>query len=815
MLQINLYPGVRYPSWDSFWVDVRTLGGLWALKDALSVGELPLFDPYTGLGFNIAGNHHSPIGLSNFLVAFFDPLEVMVFGQYAALLLSAFFAFRYLRIFSDNGAACFLGAVVYIGAPIVTSRYYFDQTLYGFLFLSIFLYHTHMAYTDRHRSGFLFHVFAIAGWAFVTIGMADIFFLMSLPITITSYGFVIARFQRGLPVIHSLISSVVLALVALAGGAYYLFPLAENLVMNSVAARPFIDAALMPGGTEYKPGNFAQMFLHGSAKSLIFPMHGAGSFLYVPMAFYLAMLFAAKRLWKDNSRCSGNLVAISGLVASVLAVTFFVWFFYSEIFHMLLPKLSGATTGSLRHLWNVIPFLMTLAAFIAIISFGSQERVWPRWLMKAAWLGMVWEYLLFFVLKGAIGDSLYKVTHENETGFDTSNLFSVTVFNNPWIVLPISNLLLILVLSILLVPNARIGNRKIAGLGRYVIVAAVALFSLSVHNEVRIFQGNWQLTTKNDFRWRTYVERRECIDRLVDRSDRNHRTLYASAEIFGPSGRNWKLIAETEMHVGPQERTLFSFREVEHPFTAMVSGAFSNTYMRMVTWVPTSRQILDNMELLDLLSVKWVIGANVELIHERLKKRGSCKTEKGPMDEFVALMEGGEMFVYEVINPVPLAWGARTITEMSGEQVIQSVFVDGDRPWVSRNLLVDHIPADWSASTAVSDGDLFNVSGQTFLSTSISVQAKTDRMVFVGFANRPNLTAYVDGNEVETVTAYAGMMAVPVKAGIHEIVIRYSSSWHKAGVLVAFSTLVVALLLYLYGRYGWKYRPVGTKPQPS
>src|SRR5690348_11314250 len=99
MWQVNIFPTERYPNWDAYWVDVRTMAGLGALRDALLHGELPLVDIYTGLGWNLGGNHHSPLGVLNLLVLFVDPIHVMIATQYLVLLAGASYSYLFLRLF--------------------------------------------------------------------------------------------------------------------------------------------------------------------------------------------------------------------------------------------------------------------------------------------------------------------------------------------------------------------------------------------------------------------------------------------------------------------------------------------------------------------------------------------------------------------------------------------------------------------------------------------------------------------------------------------------------------------------------------------
>src|SRR6476620_3458144 len=59
MLQINMPPLERYPHWDSFLLDVWTIGHLSALRQALLSFELPAITPYVDFGWNALGDTSS------------------------------------------------------------------------------------------------------------------------------------------------------------------------------------------------------------------------------------------------------------------------------------------------------------------------------------------------------------------------------------------------------------------------------------------------------------------------------------------------------------------------------------------------------------------------------------------------------------------------------------------------------------------------------------------------------------------------------------------------------------------------------------
>ena len=71
--QLNLYPGERFPEWDTHWGDVRNIGRIVSVARALKNLELPAVDPYMSFGMYRPGDLFCPLGPLYLLGLFLPP----------------------------------------------------------------------------------------------------------------------------------------------------------------------------------------------------------------------------------------------------------------------------------------------------------------------------------------------------------------------------------------------------------------------------------------------------------------------------------------------------------------------------------------------------------------------------------------------------------------------------------------------------------------------------------------------------------------------------------------------------------------------
>ncbi len=330
-------------------------------------------------------------------------------------------------------------------------------------------------------------------------------------------------------------------------------------------------------------------------------------------------------------------------------------------------------------------------------------------------------------------------------------------------------------------------NSRSIGRGVWVACAILLpLFGASVQNELRATQqSGWQQLGRSRFHWDNFQKREACIDALIDRLDPNYRTLPAGADVFRSSrGRNWKLLAETELNSRKREKVLFSYRELMHPYSALLYSRFTGGFASSNWFPPLSESVADNIDLVRFMGVRWVISADATISSPSLIERGRCTTPEPPFHETAA---GGVVYVYEVTEPLGLTFLVDDYEVRSLPKTLQAIF-QNQRPWKRSVVYVDGQPdpprtgASRREVPAVETRS--RIVHESFNTVDIDVRAATPKYLVLSYLYRPRWRAYVDGSEVTIHRAYGGFMAVPVPAGVHRLRFRYTPFDVYAGMIL-------------------------------
>jgi len=774
-LQINQLPFERYPEWDHFWVDVRAAGALYSLKHALANFELPTLSPYLGFGWNLAGDHHSFWALPNILVTILSPRSVIIFCQFLALLAGVVGTFIYLYRISNNSALSIFGGVTYVSIPFTISLSYYYSSSWGFFFIPIFLTLIHLILENPSRKNLL-GFFLLSAFS---IGLCDIYFLIVITTVVPLYTLWVGILYHRISFLAALKKSSLLFLLCLLSGSFYIVPLLFNLMDIGVAVSAFKAAGIIPTNYIGLEGNFLQIFreLNGW-DSLYLPIEGSALVLYIPAFFYFSILLAllfCDVLFKGKSR---QLFLVLGLVILGLAMFFGSVIFYSPITAKLLPAFREAARGVLRLHLNLIPFVGILAAFICFSALDALTD-------KKIKIGL---YALIFIFSLLVDGYLFNILPlDVERPYGSSNLIPVPI-ENPLHLIPFLNLSFIIILVFINILKS-IDKPEIKYPFYTILVELILLISLlGISNYNEWFatgqQGRQPPLTRNSYRWDSYLQRKECIDKIIPRSDPNYRTLFSGQGLLVDyDGRNRNLIAETEMHVADKEKVLFSYREFEHPYTGLMRGTFKlggKAFYRSNIMPPLSSEVPGNLDYLKLMGVKRIVSADAEISAEGITYRGRCQTAEGPAGLACHYQEGGIMYVYEITEPLGISFLVDNYKKVSQTDSLQTIFLKKEAPWINNLVFLEEDPPVKVESSIknIQAQDTENrsvITQEKFNEVQIQVNAPHEKFLVLSYIFRPGWKGYIDSKKTKIYRAYGGFMALKVPPGKHTVLFRYSA----------------------------------------
>ncbi len=800
-LQINQPPLERYPHNDHLWTGAIMAGKLVTLNHALSQFELPSLTPYIGLGWNIGGDPLPVSFLSppNLLILFLPTNVVITLRTMFFLAFGGVGAYLFLHFITRNRWLSFLGGLAYISLPAVISlNYHYSYLIFYPVPFFLLLIHKILE-QGSFKKDLLFIALSI-----LAISSGNIHTLLMLPSVVAVYTFLVAYAYYGQGLFRAVKKAIWLVLLCVMAGSFYIVPLYDNARTVSSALSPITGAGLYGGAKAFGVKYFFDFFYQYGIQTLYKPNEGSALLLYLPVSFYFVILtsLVLKRLvFQDRPR-----QAVIPLTLVVLGLLMFL----IGIAVSALPQVRG----QLRIQINLIPFVNVLAGFICLAAI-NQLKDFKKQIYTLIFIGSFVVDWLLFCVPYPPSESLrwFDVLHSTgEALRQSSNRVSVRFLNDMWLFLPWLNL------SFLLLPFAHsfingiqhLSARRALNALFVIMVLIFTLLNISVHNELKATQQvGWQVGRSAYF-WESYLKRKACIDKLIDRRDPNYRTLPAS-----DSNLNKKLIIETEMNAQDHEKMLFAYREVMHPYTGLLYSTFGGQTQSSIVspvqvsgWFPPdSARLPYNVEILKLMGVKWVISADREIHSPHLIYRGECFTEDPPFD---AKSAGGTVYVYEVREPLGIAFLADDYQVVSFLKSLRSVFQHRDCPWSWGvvNLETDPVMESARSGTfstkAVSNLESrAEIVNETFNSIEVKVGTPTSKWLVLSYLYRPNWKAYAEAEELKIYRAYGGLMAVQVPPGHHTITFRYTPVDVYLGLLLTGLAFCLPLVVYIT-RSSWE-----------
>jgi len=804
-LCFDVRPLERFPGWDLLWSDSLVAGKLNLNRQGLAEHEIPAISNYHGLGQNIAGDGPAltPF-LSPFtpLLRFMDNAAVMQFRFLVYLYLGVFFVHALFRKLNTPAPLAALAAVLYIALPtqFTNQQFYFTIGFYALpgLVLAVLAF---VAAPSWLR------LFWIGLVAFLVFSATDIFFLIIVPVVV----FVAAAFgQIGTPSslpakFARLVASVG---IAIAGGAFYIVPLYNNLHQIKGASRLLESIGLTSLHPVTTLAGFWEFFQVFGMPSFYLPQPSSALALYLPSFFGFAIVLILCAHPSEGRLSPYRRLGLMTLCIAILMPLI------SIAYYCLPTALISAGKGVFRYHISLWPFFLLLSSLLLIYDPAIPQRQKLRTLLAAAAVALLVDGFLFCVVRtppvsNPAQDWFYvnHTAHFNDT-IRAVNRFPVRFLEDMWLAVPWMNLmapaLLILGFSGLAVEEPRRRwIRPLAGSGAVILSALWALAYVAVHNELRVTQeSGWQEIARSNYHITQYRLRLRELQRLIPADARqNQRLLPASADVFRMQrGRNWKFCADTELLAEAGFKLIFTYREMDHPFTGFLYSKFYPQFASSNFFPPLAENVPPALGVARLLGVRYLLSADTELHDPELTAVGRIDTPNPTFNETAA---GGPIFVYEVAGFHSLATFDRQTTVLSQRDAIKRL-----ADWKGRDLLgplsLEQEPAPAGAATSTARAEV-RIAAETLNSVRIEALTPGPGFVSLAYLHRPFWRATVNGSPTPVLRSNGFMMSVAVPAGESHVVFQYIPWDVYAGYLVTLIALATPLALAL-----WSARRAGS-----
>ena len=276
---------------------------------------------------------------------------------------------------------------------------------------------------------------------------------------------------------------------------------------------------------------------------------------------------------------------------------------------------------------------------------------------------------------------------------------------------------------------------------------------LTYHNELRNKQqSGWQIFGRSDYHINAFQNRRaELLAQITLHERRQFRVLPASADVFTMQrGRNWKLVAETELLAADGFNVLYSYRELEHPFIGALYSTLYPSFAPSNFFPPLSEAVGRRIPVLRTLGVGYVLSADAHIDSDDLEYRASITTDAPPFHETAA---HGELHLYKLNDALPVVWLAPVPSSPSSNQEALRILIKS--------------PTDFSSLFPASPSEL---DGQAIVvqetPQAVVVETKTEQpsQLVATWVYRRFWQAYLDGHRVPIKRSHGVFMEVDVPA---------------------------------------------------
>lgn len=447
----------------------------------------------------------------------------------------------------------------------------------------------------------------------------------------------------------------------------------------------------------------------------------------------------------------------------VIVFTVMFIIFLPSIFY-LIPWASSQLPSTLRIHLNLVPILLSLAAYIVIFRFRISYK---RFIFM---LGLfVAAYLLFMsLLLEKMSPYLY--------------------------VLGLISLFQVALLRLLTVKRFLLEFQKYG----YLVVLCTIVASIVTFQGYELFkkdEGGWQYSKRNNYMIINYENRIEQYKEFADFFHNHIRVGIASRNsASGTPELHPMLIFDQELNSSKGYKTIFQYRENEDIVSRLIYERLSCGGCSLVDAYalkpPPMSAYLSNPNFRKFLGIKYIISTDEQVVSSELELIDTFhySVPKEFNHRFTEKHQSGEINLYRfkddvsIINFFPTNFENRDVSSNYYLEKIKNK---------DQDLVLEQSPSRMIPSY------YYPVKQVDFGANSISIRTQfrdSGTLVF-SFANLGMWEVLVDGKRY-SVDNFLGLFpSVEIPAGTKEVLLRYNTSTENLGGLLSYLTLSTLVIL--------------------
>ena len=674
----------RFPNWDLFWIDTQTYSQIFDNQKSFSLLNFPQINLHSGFGIQSIQEKmfQNPFNAFNILLNFpISPAQYVNVRTILFLTIMGLGTYFFLLDYTKNKQLTLFLSSISTALPLFWGMLYGWLGLYSITCSIPMLLYLFSKNKREPKWSNLIYIFAILDLVGFDLLSTCVFFVFLISFIITELLF-LPRPKQIFLSIPSLIISFSVTLT-------FLVPFGSYLIRNF----SYLHKMQIHSVNQLTLYGYLKLFISDGAFSIFYPYEGSGILLYLPAFFWVILIFYTFQNFKRVFKRSDTFF----LVGPKYYLSFSLILGFLPLIPYAFPFLRKFAPSYFRSQLNICSILVFLASSIVIVKLDLQKNR----ILKIVAASLITEIFLFFLPPWILlANYVHKLSLASKIFVIHGRLYSNQLLrtirfpeifyqNIPWVNLILGNLVVFSV--ILLLKRPKVAKRYLAP-STLISTGLLCLFVTTTYfvNELDLkrYESGWQQAVSDDYRIKNYEARTSFWIKKYHIDDQNYRLIPAGLDSYYPgSGRNAKLIADTELNSSFNINAIFQYREVDDPATSLKYFALEcnqNCDYKQGQGLgsyapPTVSQVVSNTSWLRHNGVKFVVLADAQIHSPAFKL---LDTYNYPRKFGYDPTESGYVSLYQLQNAFPIA---TSTTRGAGEIRIQRIGLNGISLQASRS----------------------------------------------------------------------------------------------------------------------------------
>lgn len=614
---------------------------IYDLQKSLNQFNLPQFNYFSGLGI-------SKIEETNVFVNPFNPINILLLLDITptsfiliktVLSLTTFQYGLYLNVKQRTKDSNFAQVVGTLGSLlwILWSMSYMLPTSYSFLCSVPLLIYFYERYQENSKNSNLLMLF-------ILISMIGPDLLNSANLLILGVSLIFKNTNNGAKKKIKWISFNIVIL--LATSSFTIPYLGQSLKRHQILSELNIKQT-----SSINLGEYIEFIFKNGFHTILYPIEGSALQLYVPISILLTLATYFLIVQKQSRKNDKLTREILGIVATITLIPTLLY---------VHPVTSTFVSSYFRTNLNIIPVIIYL--YFSLIIYELNKKL----IMKITTISLCLEVLFFIInpLKYfSFTQNYTKILNTRGERFNSNlpeTLHWFLPFNTelPWGNLILFNAINMIIFALISKERiSNISNTKL--LTTFLLLALFTLTSFSSQVKLKEYLNSWQQTSKSGYRIENYEKRIDEWIKKYNVNDPNFRILLSGKAFYPDSGRNAKLILDSELNNTKSLSVIPQYREFDNPYMGinLLELTCPNCKVgegdSLVANHPllTSR-LAQNQEWLRQNSVKYLVSADEKIENSRFRLVDSYIYPPVPFG--YDQTETGIVYLYEFNDAKPI-----------------------------------------------------------------------------------------------------------------------------------------------------------------